>query len=168
MNFDYKRSKPKSAISKNRSHLDLKEQLRDRLYDKGVNIGKMPSIQKPNSEHMRPFTATMNRNSSQKAKLSQQNKHGPTLISPAISNLRTPMIQPEEDLIFSPTDAKMKSMYSIFKESAGRPTSRQGEQSKKALVTSAIIKSITGITVNLIPDKPLDCGFTCTISLWNS
>jgi len=35
----------------------LKMNLMNRLYDKGISFGTMPSVKRPNSENMRPYTA---------------------------------------------------------------------------------------------------------------
>ncbi len=150
--------KPATAFEKRRSQNNLKEQLRDRLYDKGVNAGKMPSVQRPFSEHMRPYTAKLT------AKLSKRLAPEPPLPIAAMVPLGSyrefapEALVCDQELFPPPPEQRGKSSHSAYREplmreAPERPQTREEFPAppslKRSAVTATVLKSITGVTVTV-------------------
>ena len=140
-----------TGASKHRGQNMLKEQLKDRLYDKGVNPGKLPSVTRPNSERMRPYTAKL------ASKLAQKQGHvGAGRNAQMKSPFQIPLstykalvpgtMTPDEDPFPPPSGTRGKSLYG--KEEIERPITREeGCRSNVRVGASGVLRSITGVTV---------------------
>jgi len=138
-----------TATSKHREKGGLKEQLKDRLYDKGVSTGKMPAIPRPNSEHMRPYTAKLT------SKLTR--KHGEAIESlqarmalpiGGYQEFNPDIMSPEDEFIpgLLPEGQGPKSLYGLSKD----PMSARdgpGKIINRQSGAASVFKSITGVTV---------------------
>ena len=76
----------------------LKHQLINRLYDKGISYGTMPSVQRPKTENMRPYTAVLPSSRQQKRAYSPHTAAGAygrtqPNFNPATATLPHPMNQ---------------------------------------------------------------------------
>ena len=165
--------KPATAAEKKRSQLVLKEQLRDRLYDKGVSTGKMPSIQRPNSEHMRPCTAKLSSKLSKRPAEVMPGYMGLVqMISPSVPlssyrEIAPEFLVPEQELFPPAPEPRGKSLYTLTKDGPERPTTREGYPNigiKRSFVAATVMKSITGVTVMWLPNTQVDCRLIGTIT----
>jgi len=141
---------PTAAYDK-RNQEELKNALTDRLYDKGVSNRKLPGIERPNAEHLRPFTAKLT------SRLEQREFRSGTSLQTKLQPV-VPYMQDFKSAgtYFGGVPATAEGDERIlYVGGIPRPNTIQdqhGTKKQRKPGTARVVKSITGVIVSLFPN----------------
>ena len=146
------------TLKKKGSQARLKEELTNRLYDKGIGSGKLPGIPRSKSQRFIPSAVKlpMNRGRKRSKDSSQRLNQASILASGSALNSYREMTPDREVTNSQPpaqrqSHSRGKSFYNLYKAMDYTSSQTAREESKKYDVhlqgVSTVVKSVTGYTV---------------------